>query len=267
MSRNYNFRIINILLLVALVISLSYASEESILINYDYHDKNHTISVHVSYSITAEKYIRIKRTTTEVSSGKQVEDYIILRPIRTSDAHEMYTLVKNSRQFLIQYMDTFVDNYGGSEEDARLMISIDNQQKERMSLGIFYKKNQEYSAIMVGYIGYHSPQAFSNQENSVDIVYWVGNPVYTKAAGIGTVAAHAFIDWLVANGRAGRVVITVDKANQASINVAKKLKMRKASRTHERWPYGYGEQSPENMEIYTLSCIEWERAHWNTNKA
>ena len=116
----------------------SHADEGGIPIEYTYQVKSHSLC-HISYHVTTEERIEIKRTTMSKKGQGGVVDYVLIRPLREEDANSLYLLVSHSSDFLGRFLPRIVEDLGKSEKSTKNKIFSLIQSKKRREFGIFYK--------------------------------------------------------------------------------------------------------------------------------
>ncbi len=229
---------------------LSLAQDPGRPFSYTIHRPHFTC--YITYRITGENYIKIKRVT----NGKV--DYLILQDLQESDAPKIHELVTARPEWFKSFMPSFIADYGTSITRAKNSIRRERGHK----LAIFHQATPQASPRLIGIVGYHSEGLYDQVHKSVDGMYALGHPAYIQVKGAGLVAIQALFNLLLYKKTAGTVVLVIHQDNVRSLRIARKLKMKETRKTHKHTPWPYAE-APHECHVFHLTAEAWKALHWD----
>ncbi|ASA24569.1 GNAT family N-acetyltransferase [Paenibacillus donghaensis] len=174
-----------------------------------------------------------------------IDEDLVLKPLSTEHAREMFALVEHSRSRLRRWLP-WVD---GVTEQSHIISFIRNAASQSSDNGGF-TAGLWIDGVMAGVIGYH---AIDWHNRSVGIGYWLGEGYEGK--GYMTSACRVFVDYALLELALERVEIRCATGNTSSRSIPERLGfvLEGVIRQAEKLPDGY-----VNHAVYGLLRSEWK---------
>jgi len=142
-----------------------------------------------------------------------IDEDMLLRSFRPSDANDLFHAVNNSRQHLRPWFD-WVDPTTKVEHSLHFIQQSlhELQYQESLALGIFYKSH------IIGSIGVHH---WNHTTKKAELGYWISKQYEGK--GVLNKCITRFIDFLFNKAELNKIEIRFIPANVRSAKVAERL--------------------------------------------
>jgi ribosomal-protein-serine acetyltransferase len=172
----------------------------------------------------------------------KIKKGLYLRRISHHDAHEVFDLIDNNRQFLREWLP-FIDTTVSAESTHAFIDQIEKHYSREIVFTICFEGE------ICGLIGLKD---IDMQNRKVEIGYWIARHVQGK--GIVTESTHTLIDRIFSQMNINRVQIKCAVGNTRSSNIPKRLgfKMEGIERQGERHKDGYFD-----LEVYSVLKADW----------
>lgn len=177
-------------------------------------------------------------------SSIRVNDHTVLRPLRTEDVEDMYTVIDRNRERLQRWLPWAIPNY--SRNDAYKFVT---DRLAEMAARQSFTATIRHHGALCGAIGLHR---FDPANKSTSIGYWID--AAHEGKGIVTAACRAIVTEGFRTYNLHRIEIRCATWNHRSSAVPRRLDfveegiLREAERLHDRWV---------DLRVFSMLAQDW----------